>query len=80
MGMDGFPQDLAGVMKLINNYITENGNNRNLRRNPENSRRKLPLLKQNIRIQMTGKRRTERRVITVCTLESKIIGKRIVHI
>ena len=34
MGMDGFPQDLAGVMKLINNYITENGNNRNLRRHP----------------------------------------------
>ena len=29
MVMDGYPQDLLGVMKLLKNYITESGNNRN---------------------------------------------------
>ena len=29
--MDGYPQDLPGVVKLLNNYITESVNNRNFR-------------------------------------------------
>ena len=32
MGMDGYPQDLPGVIKLLNNYITSSGNNKNLRK------------------------------------------------
>ena len=31
MGLDGHPQDLSGVMKLLNNYKTESGNNINFR-------------------------------------------------
>ena len=29
MGINGYPKDLPGVTKLLNNYITEIGNNRN---------------------------------------------------
>ena len=28
MGMYGYPQELPGVMKLLNNYIAESGDNR----------------------------------------------------
>ena len=35
MGMDGYPQDLLGVMKLKNKYITESGNNRKFRKTSE---------------------------------------------
>ena len=31
-GMDGHPQDLPEVMKLLNNYIKESLNNRNIRK------------------------------------------------
>ena len=27
MGMDGYPQDLPGFIKLLNSYIVESGNN-----------------------------------------------------
>ena len=30
--MDGYPQYLPGVMILLNNYISESGNNRNFRK------------------------------------------------
>ena len=30
--MDRYPQDLPGVMKLLNNYITESGNSINFRK------------------------------------------------
>ena len=29
MGMYRYPEELPGVMKLLNDYITESGNNRN---------------------------------------------------
>ena len=32
VGTDGYPQDLPGVMKLLNKYITESENNRNFRK------------------------------------------------
>ena len=32
VGMYGHPQDLPGVMKLLNNYVTESGNNRNFKK------------------------------------------------
>ena len=32
MGMDGYPQDFTGVMKLINSYITEIKNNKTFRK------------------------------------------------
>ena len=31
MGMDRYPQDLLGVIKLLNNHIIESGNNRSFR-------------------------------------------------
>ena len=33
MGMEGYPKDLPGVMKLINKYIIETCKNRNFRKN-----------------------------------------------
>ena len=50
MGMGGHPQDLMGVIKLLNNYIAESGKNKTFGRYPERIRRELHLIKANRRM------------------------------
>ena len=80
MVMGGYPQDLPGVMKLLNNYIAYSVNNRNFSKTSIKYQARVALTQTQCKDEKYKEKDNIKGGITFYTAEINIIGKRVIQI